>query len=171
MRAGRFFPSGGLRTIGLTIGTSGLTIGLLVSSTSGPKPAQPHLVSAALGSSGLGPWLDDAPLTNATAPAEADGDRTRPTAPPRAVPSGPISQRLEGLLRTVAPSAVTVSASDYPDLHAAMVILDADGSTYTIASQQLHEKVHLSTFGPVSLNWPHRDGLMWPHLRHARVLL
>jgi len=25
--------------------------------------------------------------------------------------------------------------------------------------------------GPVSLNWPHRDGLMWPHLRHARVLL
>jgi len=119
-----------------------------VSNTSGPKPAQPHLVSAALGSSGLGPWLDDAPLTNATAPAEADGDRTRPTAPPRAVPSGPVSQRLEGLLRTVAPSAVTVSASDYPDLHAAMVISDADGSTYTIASQQLHEKVHLSTMSP-----------------------
>jgi RNA-directed DNA polymerase len=25
--------------------------------------------------------------------------------------------------------------------------------------------------GPVSLIWPHRDGLIWPHLRHARGLL
>jgi len=119
-----------------------------VSNTSGPKPGQPHPLPAALGSSGLGPWLDDAPLMNAPAPAEAAGDRTRPTAPPRTVPSGPVSQRLEGLLRTVAPSAVTVSATDYPDLHAAMVISDADGSTYTIAAQQLHAKVHLSTMSP-----------------------
>lgn len=26
-------------------------------------------------------------------------------------------------------------------------------------------------FGPVSLIWPHRDGLIWPHLRHAGDLL
>ncbi len=25
--------------------------------------------------------------------------------------------------------------------------------------------------GRVTLIWPHRDGLIWPHLRHARVLL
>ncbi len=25
--------------------------------------------------------------------------------------------------------------------------------------------------GPVTLIWPHRDGLIWPHLRHAGVLL
>jgi len=27
------------------------------------------------------------------------------------------------------------------------------------------------TGGPVSLIWPHRDGLIWPHLRHAGCLL
>ena len=27
------------------------------------------------------------------------------------------------------------------------------------------------TAGPVSLIWPHRDGLIWPHLRHAGDLL
>ncbi len=25
--------------------------------------------------------------------------------------------------------------------------------------------------GPVSLIWPHCDGLIWPHLRHAGALL
>ncbi len=38
--------------------------------------------------------------------------------------------------------------------------------------QVSHETSYQALFvqgrgGPVSLIWPHRDGLIWPHLRHA----
>ena len=55
------------------------------------------------------------------------------------------------------------------EIHGAAARPKTDPEAYRLAvnSGRRVEVLEARTDGPVSLIWPHRDGLIWPHLRHA----